>query len=305
MQSGPAFGKLGPNRGGPVNGPAHSFLLQPGGTTPMSVEARSTAGIRRPPPNPFAHPSAAARYTRGRRYFHPAVIARVRDVLRLDSLDRGLDVGCGTGLSARALKLIARHVVAVDAAAEMIAHAPAEPGIEYRVERAERLDSCADGDFDMVTVSQVLHWVDRDGFLQEARRVLRPQGTLVVYDNLFTAQASSLPGFQDWYRKEFLARFPPPLRGRIGFDPLEIEVHGFKMVHEEWREHEMDFGASALVDYLLTQSNVIAQVEGAGQPLQGVRDWLERSVAPFFGGPGEHAFQHRSPLWILRRGLER
>jgi ubiquinone/menaquinone biosynthesis C-methylase UbiE len=45
--------------------------------------------------------------------------------------------------------------------------------------------------FDIITLSQVFHWLDgaqRDRFLTEARRVLRPSGWLIAYNNCPTGR---------------------------------------------------------------------------------------------------------------------
>lgn len=50
-----------------------------------------------------------------------------------------LDVGCGTGLSAVALKDIASEMVGLDASPQMIAWAPSDDRISYVVSIAEQL----------------------------------------------------------------------------------------------------------------------------------------------------------------------
>lgn len=42
-----------------------------------------------------------------------------------------------------------------------------------------------DHSVDLITVAQSLHWLDPDRFLTEARRVLRPNGTLVAWGYMF------------------------------------------------------------------------------------------------------------------------
>ena len=95
---------------------------------------------------------------------------------------RVLDVGCGTGRLLAALVAEA-HTKAwgVDGNAEMVAVAretlPA--GIGVRQGKAERLPF-RDGWFDRVTMSLVLHLVDRPLALAEARRVVPDDGRLVI-----------------------------------------------------------------------------------------------------------------------------
>jgi malonyl-CoA O-methyltransferase len=98
---------------------------------------------------------------------------------------RVLDLGCGTGHAARALKR--RHprsmVIALDIAAGMVSMARRQSGWFRRFERvcaaAERLPLAA-GSIDLVYSNLMLQWCpDLDAVFGEIRRVLAPGGLLV------------------------------------------------------------------------------------------------------------------------------
>lgn len=251
--------------------------------------------------NYFGFASAAERYARGRRYFHPQAIDRVRELLQLEQpLDRALDVGCGTGLSTRALRAIATQVTGVDPSADMIAQAQGAPGIEYCVGAAEDLPF-ADAQFDLLTLAQVVHWLDHGRFFKEAHRVLRPQGWLAIYDNFFTAEAPALPQFQRWYREVFLGRFPTPARATPKFSAEDLRPHGFRLLHQERHRRTLDFTPAGLLDFLVSQSNVAAKVEIQGEDIEPVRAWLGAELQRLFGGEPRCAFEHEGPLWVLLR----
>jgi ubiquinone/menaquinone biosynthesis C-methylase UbiE len=103
-----------------------------------------------------------------------------------------LDVGCGQGLATRAVAQAgARHVVGVDASAEMIALAREHtaPGgghgartrVEYRVDDAQTLATIADATFDGVTCQLALMDIpDLDATLRAVHRVLEPNGWFVL-----------------------------------------------------------------------------------------------------------------------------
>ncbi len=248
--------------------------------------------------NYFSPKSAAERYTKGRPYFHPLIIGRIKEFLSLaEPLSSALDVGCGTGLSTIALKEIAENVVGVDASAEMIALAPRENEIKYFVAPAENLPF-EENEFDIITLSQVFHWLDKDKFLAEANRVLRPNGWLVAYDNYFSGQMTENTEFHRWYKEEYLEKYPIPPRGKILFTSENINPYGFRLHKEEWVKNIVGFSLGGIVDYLVTQSNVIAAVEGGKEKIEEVREWLTESVKSMFGNTKEN-FLFNTPIWYL------
>ena len=251
--------------------------------------------------NYFAPKSVAERYAKGRPYFHPQVVNRIKAYLSLaDPVAHALDVGCGTGLSTIALKTIARHIVGVDNAAEMIALAPTDPQIEYFVAPAEKIP-VDDNDFDLITISSALHWINRSAFFTEAHRALRSQGWLVVYDNYFSARMEENQAFQTWGRDHYFTKYPSPPRASVGFSAEDADQDGFRLIGQEDYQNFVKFSPETLVDYLVTQSNVIVAVEGGKESIEDVRCWLAENVVPFFAGRAEATFMFRGPIWYLRK----
>ena len=95
---------------------------------------------------------------------------------------RVLDVGCGTGRLAAALAEEARAKVwGIDPSSEMVAVARAAvpPDVGVRLGVAEQLPF-RDGWFVRVTMSLVIHLVDRPRALAEARRVVPAGGRIAI-----------------------------------------------------------------------------------------------------------------------------
>jgi ubiquinone/menaquinone biosynthesis C-methylase UbiE len=104
---------------------------------------------------------------------------------------RVLDVGCGTGRLAERLADAggARSVVGIDFSAGMLAHAAeriaplqALTNVATSLVRgdATRLPF-ADGSFDAAVSTEAFHWFpDQDAALRDLRRVLRPNGRLLL-----------------------------------------------------------------------------------------------------------------------------
>jgi SAM-dependent methyltransferase len=95
-----------------------------------------------------------------------------------------VDLGAGTGLSARAWAERADRVVGVEANEAMVAEArrvTTEPNVEYVSGFAHDTgldDACAD----IVTCSQSLHWMEPEPTFAEAARILRVGGVFAAYD---------------------------------------------------------------------------------------------------------------------------
>ena len=219
--------------------------------------------------NPFA--AGAARYQRGRPYHHARTVRRALGSWRPRS---AVDVACGTGLSTRALAELGIPVAGLDPVPAMVARARADTGLPFAVAAAEALP-VADGSVDLVTVASGVHWFDQDRFAAEAARVLRPGGTLLLYEHAGPS-LPDVPAYAGWLRGTYLARFPSPPRG-----PMAGAFDGrgrFRLEAEERWPDEVSFDRAGFAAYLLTQSNLL------GEDPEPVRAWLLAELAPFFPG---------------------
>lgn len=111
-----------------------------------------------------------------------------------------LDIGCGTGLNSVWLAARGHRITGVDISREAIAKYRERgfTGMTMDVEAGIEFD---DGSFDCVLCSEVIeHVVDPEALTGEMRRVLRPEGTLVL----------STPNSAFWlYRLFALAGYTP------------------------------------------------------------------------------------------------
>jgi SAM-dependent methyltransferase len=94
---------------------------------------------------------------------------------------RVLDIACGTGYGMAILRAHARSVVGVDADLDAIRTALREDGGSAALVADGARLPFADGTFDTVTSFETIeHLRERDRFLAEIRRVLRPEGVCVL-----------------------------------------------------------------------------------------------------------------------------
>lgn len=240
--------------------------------------------------NFFAYESEAERYARHRPFFHPLVMEHIRTFLQANEsfadayFADALDVGCGTGQSTTALQTIASRIIGVDISAAMLAQAEPRPAITYMEASAEALPF-ADESFDLITTALAFHWFDRDRFLSEVGRLLRPNGWLVIYNNAFRGRMRQNESFERWFRDEYLARYPTPPRHSTSIPDADWQRHGLQPVHGESYRNEVAFTVHELAGYLSTQSNIVAAVEQGNERLDDVLRNLVTGMTPLFPTP--------------------
>jgi SAM-dependent methyltransferase len=121
----------------------------------------------------------------------------------LSSARRVLALGCGTGAEVRALKRLVGPQTAlvgidhsqalVDIATRLTADEGLLDNVSYRTGDAHRLP-CDDADFDVVTLHTLISHVDDPlQVLREARRVVRPGGTVAIFDGDYASLTFAYP----------------------------------------------------------------------------------------------------------------
>jgi SAM-dependent methyltransferase len=215
--------------------------------------------------NPFRSHHAAERYAEGRPDVHAEFARRIgrRIVAR-----RILDLGCGTGLSTRALSKLA-PTVGLDVSRPMLAYGGGVLG------RAESLPFRA-ASFDLVAMGCMFHWCEPEQLLAETWRVLTSGGHLAVFDHYFAGAMKDEPRFAEWH-DGYRRRFAPPPRNPE-FDPAHAT--GFVPIGSERFEHDIEWSQEELVRYLCTQSNVLWAVERGAQ---GVDAALHEELRALYG----------------------
>jgi ubiquinone/menaquinone biosynthesis C-methylase UbiE len=90
------------------------------------------------------------------------------------------DCATGNGQVANYLAHYFDEVYATDISQQQLHHAIKQENIFYALSPGENT-SFQDNQFDLITVAQALHWLDRDRFYREATRVGKPGATLAVW----------------------------------------------------------------------------------------------------------------------------
>jgi SAM-dependent methyltransferase len=98
-----------------------------------------------------------------------------------------LEIGAGAGLATKELLAMGADVVAVEPGAELAAHLAADLGSDQLRIVSSDFETAvlADDAFDIATSATAFHWVSADVALPKLARVLRPDGWLAVWWNVF------------------------------------------------------------------------------------------------------------------------
>lgn len=184
---------------------------------------------------------------------YQAMIARQVELLAPGPGDRVLDAGTGSGNLAAALVRTGAAVVGIDFCEPALPLARQKaPGASFRFGDLTRPLAFADGEFDLVACSAVLHVLSRTeqrAALTELARVLRPGGRLVV--TAFATGFSAIAVYLETLRAERRAR---GLGATLGFG-LRYSWNTARVLYYVWRiQRQHRRGAYAYVDEAGLQS---------------------------------------------------
>jgi ubiquinone/menaquinone biosynthesis C-methylase UbiE len=183
--------------------------------------------------NLFDTPAKAEGYAKARPPLHARIVERIG--IRAAT---ALDVGCGAGLSTAPLLTVSPRVVAVDPFPAMVQWGPLiAPGAHFVAARAESLPF-PDSFFDLITAAGSLNYTDPARSFPELRRVLKPEGALIVYD---------------FSLRDFPYNRPPD--GAVKLSPaiLSQVAAGFRVQHSEALDFSLTMSHEQYVAFLKTE----------------------------------------------------
>lgn len=249
--------------------------------------------------NPFTGDPVARRYTRGRPYYHGAALDLAEQQLGMGRPRLAIDVGCGTGLSSRAVRQRAERVIALDASLAMLRSAEPTAGVHYIAADAERIP-LPDSTADLATVGSAFHWFDQARALAELARCLRPGAGLVVYTDAFYGNLVARASFGNWLTGTYLPSLPRPTRHAY-FDPDLAQACGFNRSDYTQDEIHVRLTRAQLADYLLSQSNAAMAIESGDVAADTLRARIITGITPFLpdDDPVEAIFGVR--VWTTTR----
>ena len=152
-----------------------------------------------------------ARYDRSRPSYPAALVQRI---VAASPGREFLDVGTGTGITARLFQAAGCAVLGIEVDERMAAFAR-NAGTEVEVSTIEAWDP-GDRTFDALVAGQAWHWVDPVAGAAKAAEVLRPGGLFAAFWNVQQPSPETAAAFAEAYRRHV----PELPTSRPGFDAL-------------------------------------------------------------------------------------
>ncbi|MBV7339000.1 methyltransferase domain-containing protein [Chloroflexi bacterium TSY] len=145
-------------------------------------------------------------------HYNKELVAIAKSLIN-DEPDLLLDLACGTGLSASALRANFDNaaILGVDIAADLVDFAQTstiDPKIEFRrAEIAEILDDIAPGSIDLIFVKSAYHYFDDQIPFSRLKKVLSDYGVIVVAERTArSAQSYPLPNIASHHWTNFFSQ---------------------------------------------------------------------------------------------------
>lgn len=235
-----------------------------------------------------------------RPWLHKNVILELQSDIG-DMFKNGLDVGCGAGLSTKALHLICQKVTGTDISRDMIdvcKELYVDDNFSFYVAKAEETQM-PKVRYDIVTAAGVINWVDRNAFLKNMNDVMTEDGILIIYDFWISNQMQNNPDYTKWYDKEYLVKFPKPARNEEIWKQDDMDA---SMCIRKQKEFNVKhpFSIDDFIEFMMIQSNVNEKIRKQEVNEREVREWMNNTLAPVFNGNTRMLVFH-GYYWIIER----
>ncbi len=203
-------------------------------------------------------------------------------LLQIPEKKRAWDCATGNGQTAKKLAQYFSEVYATDISAKQLANATQAPNIIYSVQPAEHTHF-EDSSFDLVTVSQALHWLKFDPFYAEVKRVAKP-------GSWFAAWMYSLPLISPAIDEWIGVRFYTDIIG--GYWDYER-----KYVDDHYTTVPFPFSEIRCPEFYIRFEWTLAELEGY------LNTWsaLQKFILEKKYNPVDELVKQIAPLWNAER----
>ncbi|MBT2688873.1 class I SAM-dependent methyltransferase [Bacillus sp. ISL-47] len=219
------------------------------------------------------------------------------------------DIGSGTGILTRKLKLRKAEVIGVEPSVEML-----DEAVRINLARYENIpylhgtaeDTGLEANhFDIVTVFRAWHWFNREAALKEIKRILKPKGKLIVADSGFLpgslAVEAAIEVLEGHLGQPLLpAGSKAESRQRINGFPVEWfsewQENGLELRDFYKLDYEVVFSNEEWVDRIMSLSNLACAPAEKREEISSV---LLKKLHTLFGENVSHTIPHACHVCIF------
>lgn len=228
-------------------------------------------------------------YASDRPWLHKHVMERLKSDLNVTNVfHNGLDVGCGAGLSTKALRLICDNVTGTDISGEMIqvcSNTYDDSEFTFYVAKAEE-PMLPETPYDIVTAAGVINWVDQEKFIKNMSLVMAKNAVLVIYDFWISDKMLDNDAYTEWFHNLYLKHFPKPPRKEKIWCQSDMQ-EDFTIRKQVTYQIPYEFSLDSFIRFMMTQSNVNEQIQHHQKTESEIYDWMEQTLSPIFHGTSQ------------------
>lgn len=255
-------------------------------------------------PSTYHSPRLALGYAFARPPIHRELVGIIAAHLgRAPTRRRGLDIGCGAGLSTASLASIVPAAIGLEPAAAMLAHhGTTAPDASFVIGRAEHLPF-ASGSIDLMTAAGSINYADPAAALPEIARVLSAAGVLVIYDFSFGMRTRGSIGLEEWH-DAFERRYPPPPGYELDVTRLPYSRAGLRLESCEKVAVSTPMTLDSYERYAMSETAVELAIS-RGEREEHIREWCRSTLQPVFGTGIRDVIFDAYIAYVTREGARR
>ncbi|WP_216830330.1 class I SAM-dependent methyltransferase [Alkalihalobacterium elongatum] len=219
------------------------------------------------------------------------------------------DLGSGTGVLSRAIYKEGATVIGVEPSVELIKEAKVidkSVGVEINYVNTYAESTTLESNmFDYITVLRAWHWFDRQKTIEEIKRVLKDNGTLLIMDSGFMSKSKVITNTLEIVKAHMPNRRLKPAGSKAESKQL---INSFPIEwFNEWKQNGFDLKETYKFEYTVSFSNEewcgrvgsLSWLSGFDKSTQNnILDEIYRHLEKEFGDV-KHNIQHGCYVTIL------